>query len=92
LVPAVPTLEPDAPYWQYTSVPPEGVAWWQALPLALTGEWHVKGGIHRWISYKDGNEYVMATTPDNLIRICPSCEMMLVFIPSPAHEGNIAQR
>lgn len=31
LVPAVPTYERDT-FWGYTSVPPEDVAWWKALP------------------------------------------------------------
>lgn len=30
-VPAVPTEEGDT-YWGYTSVPPDGVAWWRRLP------------------------------------------------------------
>ncbi len=30
-VPAVPTAEMDT-YWGYTSVPPDRVAWWRALP------------------------------------------------------------
>ena len=34
LVPAVPTVEQDT-YWGYTSVPPDGVAWWRAMPTAL---------------------------------------------------------
>ena len=29
--PAVPTPEGDS-FWGYTSVPPEGVAWWRRLP------------------------------------------------------------
>lgn len=36
LVPAIPDL--DGEWWGYTSVPPEWVAWWKALPLgALVG-------------------------------------------------------
>ncbi len=35
MVPAVPTGNPDAPWWGYTSVPDAGVAWWMALPLRL---------------------------------------------------------
>lgn len=39
-IPAVPTigllpgwaLHPDANFWGYTSVPPEAVAWWRAMP------------------------------------------------------------
>lgn len=34
LVPAVPTVEGNT-FWGYTSVPPEGVAWWKRLPSAL---------------------------------------------------------
>lgn len=30
-VPAVPTEEGDT-FWSYSSVPPEGVAWWRGLP------------------------------------------------------------
>lgn len=33
-VPAVPT-ENGTTYWGYTSVPPDGVAWWNRLPLRL---------------------------------------------------------
>jgi hypothetical protein len=52
LVPAVPTLDPAAPWWGYTSVPAEGCAWWGALPLALDGEWKVRGGVMRWMPYR----------------------------------------
>ena len=52
-VPAVPTLDPDAPWWGYTSVPAEGCAWWKALPLRLTGEWPVRGGVERWLPYRE---------------------------------------
>ena len=31
LVPAVPTPDGET-FWGYSSVPPEGVAWWRALP------------------------------------------------------------
>lgn len=31
LVPAVPTPDNET-FWGYTSVPPEGVAWWRTLP------------------------------------------------------------
>ena len=58
-VPAVPTLEPDAPWWGYTSVPPEGCAWWKALPLALVGEWKVRGGKHVWMPYRSAVDAVM---------------------------------
>jgi hypothetical protein len=49
MVPAVPTLEPEAPWWGYTSVPAEGVAWWKALPLQLDGEWKTREGTMRWL-------------------------------------------
>ena len=52
-VPAVPTLNPDAPWWGYTSVPAEGCAWWKALPLRLTGEWPVRGGVERWLPFRE---------------------------------------
>ena len=35
----------------YTPVPAEGCAWWDALPLRLTGEWPVRGGVMRWMPY-----------------------------------------
>jgi len=31
-VPAVPVDGEPGAYWGYTSVPPEGIAWWRALP------------------------------------------------------------
>jgi hypothetical protein len=34
MCPAVPCVEGDT-YWGYTSVPPEGVAWWRGLPTYL---------------------------------------------------------
>ncbi len=49
--PAIPDLAGS--WWGYTSVPPEGCAWWKALPLRLTGEWPVKGGIERWVLYRE---------------------------------------
>lgn len=51
-VPAVPDLQGS--WWGYTSVPAEGCAWWDALPLKLTGEWAVKGGTARWMPYREG--------------------------------------
>lgn len=41
-VPAVPTAEGDT-FWGYTSVPPEGVAWWKRLPTRLTPAEVVRG-------------------------------------------------
>lgn len=47
--PAIPDLRGG--WWGYTSVPAEGCAWWDALPLRVTGEWPVRGGVMRWMSY-----------------------------------------
>jgi len=47
--PAIPDLRGG--WWGYTSVPAEGCAWWDALPLRLTGEWPVRGGVMRWMPY-----------------------------------------
>ena len=52
--PAVPDLRGG--WWGYTSVPAEGCAWWDALPLALTGEWKVRGGVMRWMPYREASK------------------------------------
>ena len=49
--PAIPNLRGG--WWPYTSVPAEGGAWWDALPLRLTGEWPVRGGVMRWMPYRE---------------------------------------
>ena len=55
--PAVPDLRGG--WWGYTSVPAEGCAWWDALPLRLTGEWSVHGGVLRWMPYSEGVKLAM---------------------------------
>jgi len=84
-VPAVPTL--DGSYWGYTSVPPEGCAWWKALPLRMTGEWPVRGGVERWMAYDDWRAFERAQSPetwDHLRRTDTSSEepRALVFVPA----------
>lgn len=77
--PAIPDLRGG--WWGYTSVPAEGCAWWDALPLRLTGEWPVHGGVERWMPYRD------AMAPphiDNLRRVELHREgdaVALVFVP-----------
>lgn len=61
-VPAVPTL--DGSWWGYSSVPAEGVAWWKALPLALDGEWPVRGGVERWLPYREAMDATLLSRAD----------------------------
>lgn len=57
--PAVPTLdEPRNGWWGYTGVPPEGVAWWKALPLYLEGSWEDKDGSYEWVSRKTWHDLI----------------------------------
>lgn len=79
-VPAVPNLRGG--WWGYGVVPAEGREWWVALPLALTGEWKVRGGVMRWMSYREavGREHA-----GNLRRLDLHREgsaVALVFVPS----------
>lgn len=53
MVPAVPTLDPEAPWWGYSSVPAMGAAWWKALPLKLNGEWEDRDGVKRWVTMQE---------------------------------------
>lgn len=49
LVPAVPAEEPRGAFWGYTSVPPDAVAWWRALPtyaVCASARWG-QPGRHR---------------------------------------------
>jgi hypothetical protein len=81
-VPAVPTL--DGSYWGYTSVPPEGCAWWKALPLRFDGEWPVRGGVERWMAYA---AWTASKAWDHLRRVDFHREggaMALVFVPTDA--------
>ncbi len=86
LVPAVPTFEKNAPYWGYTSVPPEGVAWWKALPLRLFGEWKVKGGREVWMDYREGINLHLEGRVE-LRRCDMSSHSALVFIPDKARKA-----
>lgn len=81
-VPAVPTL--DGSWWGYSSVPAEGVAWWKALPLALSGEWPVRGGVERWLPYRAAMDATMARGAE-LLRVGFDREggaVALVFVAS----------
>ena len=57
-VPAVPTLDEIESYWGYSSVPPEGVAWWNALPLYLDEGWKDKDGLYEWCSIPDWKKLI----------------------------------
>ena len=65
--PAIPDLR--GAWWGYTSVPAEGCAWWDALPLRLTGEWPVRGGVMRWMPYREAMMYAMCYGDDTLRRV-----------------------
>lgn len=58
-LPAVPTL--TGSYWGVGSIPAEGWAWWNALPVRLDGEWKVPGGVMRWLTFA---EWRAAGLPD----------------------------
>jgi len=75
LVAAVPTL--TGTFWGYTSVPPEGVAWWQALPFKLSGQWKEKGGTVQWMPYGVGMDMVLAKKA-TLLRIDGGAVCVLV--------------
>lgn len=78
--PAVPDLRGG--WYGYTSVPPEGCAWWKALPLRLLGEWKVKGGVERWVTYREWQEkFCMGLADeDTLRRVDFPRGMALVFV------------
>lgn len=78
--PAVPDLRGS--YWGYTSVPAEGVAWWDALPVRLDGEWPVKGGKERWLPYKTAMSAVLNAPRVSLRRVDFGRSMALVFVAS----------
>ncbi len=65
--PAIPDLRGG--WWGYTSVPPEGCAWWDALPLRHDGEWKVRSGVMRWMTYRKAMDYAMKHGDDALRRI-----------------------
>ena len=67
--PAIPDLRGG--WWGYTSVPAEGCAWWDALPLKLTGEWKVRGGKLVWMPYRAAMQRadILADSEKNLRRI-----------------------
>lgn len=79
-VPAVPDLRGG--WWDYTSVPAEGCAWWDALPLRLTGEWKVRGGVMRWMPYRAAmkREHIDNTRRFDLYR--DGGAVVLVFVPT----------
>lgn len=90
-VPAVPTL--DGSYWGYTSVPPEGCAWWKALPLRFDGEWPVRGGVERWMPYDAWRKFEASRSPqtwDHLRRTDTDSTgdeyRALVFVPTGGGE------
>lgn len=83
--PAVPDLRGG--WWGYTSVPAEGCAWWKALPLRLTGEWPVRGGVERWMSYRAAMDLTLARRDVILRRVDFGREggaEALVFVPGGA--------
>jgi len=48
-VPAVPDLRGG--WWGIHERSAEARAWWDALPLRITGEWKVRGGRMAWLPY-----------------------------------------
>ncbi len=77
--PAIPDLRGG--WWGYTSVPAEGRAWWDALPLALDGEWPVRGGVLRWMPYREAMAYTMKRSDGVLRRVELSAKPRgLVFV------------
>lgn len=77
--PAIPDLRGG--WWGYTSVPAEGCAWWDALPLALDGEWRVRGGAMRWMPYREGMDYALRRPDDVVKRVEFGTESrVLVFV------------
>jgi len=78
--PAIPDLRGG--WWGYTSVPAEGCAWWDALPLRLTGEWKVRGGVMRWMPYRAAmkREHIDNTRRFDLYR--DGGAVVLVFVPT----------
>lgn len=80
--PAVPDLRGG--WWAYANVPVEGCAWWEALPLRLTGEWTVRGGVERWMLYREGMDLCLARRDVDLRRVDFHREggaVVLVFVP-----------
>lgn len=87
--PAISTLRGE--WWPYTSVPGEGGAWWDALPLRLTGEWPVCGGKMRWMSYREARAITARATANGAeirrvdrFRHEGGSTMALVFLPGGA--------
>lgn len=78
--PAIPDLRGG--WWGYTSVPAEGCAWWDALPLRLTGEWKVRGGVMRWMPF---GASMKPAHIDNVRRVDTGRKggsVCLVFVPT----------
>ncbi len=80
LVPAVPTLDANAPYWGYTSAPAEGCAWWKALPLSHEGEWKTKDGLARWMTFCEAMDLTYADPTAELLRVDDQCTRALVLL------------
>lgn len=86
--PAVPDLRGG--WWGYTSVPAEGCAWWKALPLRLMGEWPVRGGVERWMPYREAMDLCLKRRDTDLRRVDFHREggaVALVFVPSEVSRG-----
>lgn len=86
--PAIPDLRGG--WWGYTSVPAEGCAWWDALPLRLTGEWPVRGGVERWYSHRAGMEHTLYGGA-TLRRVDFARGVVLVFVPATAASGGSSE-
>lgn len=107
LVPALPRWDTLSCYG-HQEAPAEAVAWWEALPVALTGEWRVPGGVMRWVDRQTWRELEMPTPKHarsddhmrvlgaSLIRYVLSEDWILVFIadesPAPSEVDVLRRR
>lgn len=79
-VPAVPDLQGG--WWGYPSIPAEGCAWWRALPLRLTGEWPVRGGVMRWVPLQSVTAVEIANRIRHVDFNREGGAVALVFLPT----------
>lgn len=78
--PAIPDLRGG--WWGYTSVPAEGCVWWRALPLRLTGEWPVRGGVMRWVPLQSVTAVEIANRIRHVDFNREGGAVALVFLPT----------
>lgn len=78
---AIPTLRSPGEWWGHLTVPAEGLAWWNALPLRLEGGWKVRGGHEQWVPHGLWYEHMDTWELRSAQELPMEDTKMLVFIP-----------